>query len=92
MECCICLKDYAEFPSDGLILHMVNLHRIGDQIYDTFRLEDNDTLPIHENRLHMHLQLLQEELKRWKSQIPGDLYHGGAQLCFCSYCTRHSDL
>lgn len=87
MECCIRLKNYAEFPSDALILHLVNLHRIGDQIHDTFRLDESDALPVHESRLRMHLQLLQGELKRWKSQIPGDLYHGGTQHCFSRYCT-----
>lgn len=82
MECCNRLKDDAEFVSDSLIVHMISLHHIGDQIHDTFRSEDNDVLPVSENRLHMHLQLLQEELKRWESRIPGDLYHGGMHYRF----------
>lgn len=90
MECGIRLRNDAEFPSDRLILYMIDLHRIGDQIHDTFRSEDN-ALPVNENRLYLHLQLLQEELKRWESQIPGDLYHGGTKKSFRHCCMNKSD-
>lgn len=69
-----------EYPLDAILPHMIALNHIGDQINDTFRLEDTDVL-IANDRHQMHLDLMKSVLNNWESQNPNDLNHGGKLLC-----------
>lgn len=69
-----------EYPLDGILPHMIALNHIGDQINDTFRLEDTDVL-IANDRHQMHLDLMKSVLKNWEGHIPNDFNHGGKLLC-----------
>lgn len=75
-ECCDRLKKDMESPFDEMLPHMITLNHIGDQIHDTFRLEDTDVL-IANDRHKMHLDLMKSVLDNWKSQIPEDFNHAG---------------
>lgn len=72
-----------EYPLDGILPHMLALNHIGDQIHDTFRLEDTDVL-IANDRHQMHLDLMRSVLNNWESQIPNEFNHAGKLLCLSS--------
>lgn len=77
-----------DYPLDGIIPHMIALNHIGDQIHDTFRLEDTDVL-IANDRHQMHLDLMKSVLNNWESQVPNDFNHAGkASLSFLKSSTR----
>lgn len=76
-ECSSRLKEDREFRSDNLLVELGSLHAIGEQIHDSFPPNTNEVHPGTSTRTHMHLQILQNQLRHWKSNLSADLQQDG---------------
>ena len=70
-ECCRTITEAAEYPSDGYLVHLVRLHRVGDRISRVLSADDFDPVPALSAPIGMCVRSLESELQQLKdSQFP----------------------
>ena len=76
-DCCKRLEADQEFPSDNVLLRMIELYHIGDQIHAAFRSEDASAVHADQSRSRMLLQMFELQLREWKRHLPSDTGRSG---------------
>ena len=73
-QCASSLQEEPQYPTDTMLLPLVQLHRLAETADDLYRMEDPDChSEFGKIRLQTHVKKFNIQIKHWLASVPASL-------------------